>query len=119
MQVVGHQHIGGRIQFQGATVSRCGVSQFVDIARAVDGLEEAEAAVVAALHEVLRYAGQVDACLSWHGVGRLDPMPMLDLNARLRDQPMDGPGVGESLRLGHHSRHSNRHTEASHSLRAA
>jgi hypothetical protein len=52
----------------GAAVSGCGIAQFVEVAPAVDGREEAGAAIVAALHEVLRQAGQVDAGLSWHGV---------------------------------------------------
>ena len=58
---MGHQHVG----MYGAAVSGCGIAQFVEVARAVDGREEAGAAIVAALHEVLRHAGQVDACLSW------------------------------------------------------
>jgi len=71
MDAVGHQHIG----MYGAAVSGSGIAQFVEVARAVDGREEAGAAIVAALHEVLRQAGQVDAGLSWHGVGRLDQGP--------------------------------------------
>lgn len=67
MHVVGHQHLG----MYGAAVSGCGVSQFVEVARAVDGREDAGAAIVPALHEVLRHAGQVDAWLSWHGVGEV------------------------------------------------
>ncbi|ODU43327.1 MAG: hypothetical protein ABS96_23125 [Lysobacteraceae bacterium SCN 69-123] len=65
--MVGHQHVG----VYGAAVSACGIAQFVEVARAVDGREETGAAIVAALHEVLRHAGQVNAWLSWHGVVRV------------------------------------------------
>ncbi len=47
---MGHQHIG----MYGAAVSGSGIAQFVEVARTVDGREEAGAAIVAALHEVLR-----------------------------------------------------------------
>jgi hypothetical protein len=66
MHAVGHHHIGK----YGAAVSGSGIAQFVEVALAVDGREEAGAAIGAALNEVLRHAGQVDAWLSWHGVGR-------------------------------------------------
>ena len=52
-------------------VLRPGKSTLTPVFRAVDGLEEAGAAIVAALHEVLRHAGRVDAWLSWHGVERV------------------------------------------------
>jgi hypothetical protein len=110
MRVLGHQYVAAHI----AADSRCGVAQFVEVARAVNGRQEAGAAVVAALRPVLRHAGQVDARLSWLGVGRLDPMPMLDVDARLRDEAFDGLGVGEPLHFRHHSRHSDRHIEATH-----
>jgi hypothetical protein len=89
-------------------VSGSGIAQFVEVARAVDGREETGAAVVAALHEMLRYIWQVDARLSWHGVGRPDQRPMLDGDACVRNRAFDALGVGESPRLRHHSRHSNR-----------
>jgi len=61
------------------------------LARAVDGREEAGAAIVAALHEVLRHAGQVDAWLSWHGVVRF-----------LTKGPCSTPTRAQEIRLSMH-----------------
>lgn len=108
MHGVGHQHIDGRIRFRGTTVSRCFVAQFVEVARAVHGLgSRGGDRCRAARGAAARRAGRCMAVLAWRRQG-LDQRPMLDADARLRGQAFDALGVGEPLRLRHHSRDSNR-----------
>lgn len=113
--MVSQQHIG----MYGAAVSGGGLAQFVEVARAVDGREEAGAAIVAALHELLRHAGQVDAWLSWRDVEEVLIKGPCSMPTRAWSQVLDALGVGEPLSLRHQSRRSNRDMEESLSLRAA
>lgn len=61
VDVVVHQHVGVQLEAAGQQ----GVAQQLPVARAVIVVEEAGQAV-AALHDVLRNAGKVDAGLSRH-----------------------------------------------------
>ena len=62
MHVVGHQHVG----MHAAVLPAGDVAQVLEVADAVDVCEEAGLAVVAALDDVLRDSGQVDAGLAGH-----------------------------------------------------
>ena len=61
--MVVHQHVG----VQPAVAGQQGFTQQLAIAGAVLVVQEARQAVVAALHDVLRDAGEVDAGVSGHG----------------------------------------------------
>jgi hypothetical protein len=64
VHVVGHQHVG----VQGAPVLERGFAQFLPVVQVVRGVSEAGLAVDAALDDVLRHAGEIDAWLSGHVV---------------------------------------------------
>jgi len=50
-----------------AVLALCDVTQVLQVAGAIDICEEAGLSIIAALHDVLRKAGEVDAGLAGHG----------------------------------------------------
>jgi len=75
MDVVAHQHVG----MNPAVVFFGAVAQQAQVNRRITAVEEHGLAVVAALDNVLRIPGRVDATGAWHGhlLGQRDQSPLL------------------------------------------